>query len=395
MEISASAELGSRALFPLLGQSIYLNHAAISPPSLKVREAVVRIVDDFALRGSAAFLDAVEARSILKCQLADLLGAPSADGSDFAWCPNTTSGVQAIAHAFPWQSGDSILLFRGEFPTNIIPWQQAAQRAHLTIKWASLERLHLSGGVDWSEVETALKTGIRLVAISAVQFQTGLRVPLHELSLLCKRYGAALFVDGIQACGATPIPLYEIDFMACGGHKWMMGVEGSGFLYIHPRWHQGLQPPHAGWLSVEDPLDFLFADRSALRYDKRIRVEPSSFEGGAQSALCYAALGASVDLLQSLGIPSIYDHIQSLLDLLERGLLERGFQSARCKDVARRSTILSVTPPLSKQKEISEWVAYLAAQGVVISQPDGWLRFSPHWSNDQEQIRYTLDLLSC
>lgn len=384
--------IGSRSLFPSLGSTIYLNHAAISPPSLATQHAVRDVLEDFATKGSDAFLDTVEARLNLKQEMASLLNAPSSDGSDLAWCPNTSSGIQAIAHAFPWKQGDHIILFNGEFPANIIPWLQAAERHHLQINWCSLEPLFSNEGADWSSIEAVLRRGVRLVAMSAVQFQTGLRIPLDELATLCHHYGCALFVDGIQACGSTPLPLSQIDFMACGGHKWMMGVEGGGFLYIHPHWREKLTP-QASWLSVEEPLDFLFSKHSCLRYDKSLRRDPSAFESGAQSAIAYAALTASVSLLKQFGIETIYHHIQSLIDPLEEGLLELGFQSIRCPDQSRRSTILSVKPPLTHECDLTTWCRKLSERGITTSTPDGWLRFSPHWPNDIEQIKHVLEEL--
>lgn len=384
---------GQLKLFPKLNQKIYWNHAAISPPSLITQQAIQAVVDEFSIHGSDAFMPVVEKRLALKKSLAKLLNAPSQDGSDFAWCSNTTSGIQAIAHAFPWQTAKGILVFEGEFPTNTLPWRQAAQRQNIPLYRAQINPLMNADGCDWSEVESFLKQGVQLLAISAVQFQTGFRAPLHELAKLCQQYETALFVDGIQACGSTPIPLESIDFIACGGHKWMMAVEGAGFLYAHPKWHHRLRPQQAGWLSLEEPLDFLFAGQSVLRSDKSIRQEMSAFEGGAQCSLAYEALAASTQILNHFGISTIYEHVQSLIAPLETQLLARGFTSARCKDTARQSCILSVRPPNEDPKNVAEWVQALKEYNIIITNPDGWLRFSPHWPNHLEQVSLILNAI--
>lgn len=382
---NSKPHLGRLDLFPKLDGKVYWNHAAISPPSLVISQAIQETLNDFASRGSDAFLRVVEKRLALKANLARLLGAPSLDGRDFAWCPNTTSGIQAIAHAFPWRKKGGVLVFEGEFPTNTLPWRQATLRQNIPLYRAKLTPLMDKVGADWSEIESFLKRGVQLLAISAVQFQSGLRVPLEELSELCKTYGTALFVDGIQACGSTPIPLKSIDFMACGGHKWMMAVEGAGFLYAHPKWHQYLRPQQAGWLSLEEPLDFLFAGHSVLKSNKSIRQEMSAFEGGAQSAIAYAALAASVDLLSELGVDNIYDYIQKLIQPLEAGLKARGFNSHRLADPKRQSCILSVLPPVEDPKNVADWVEALKQYNITLSNPDGCLRFSPHWPNHIDQ----------
>ena len=55
MDATFSARLGDRSLFPDLGRQVYVNHGAISPPSLPVRRAVTEVLDDYARRGAAAF----------------------------------------------------------------------------------------------------------------------------------------------------------------------------------------------------------------------------------------------------------------------------------------------------------------------------------------------------
>src|SRR5262245_1296445 len=81
-----------------------------------------------------------------------------------------------------------------------------------------------------------LRGAVRLVAVSAVQFQSGLRMPLQAMSRMCHVHGAELFVDGVQACGVVPVDVRAegIDYLACGSHKWLMGLEGAGFLYVAP-----------------------------------------------------------------------------------------------------------------------------------------------------------------
>jgi selenocysteine lyase/cysteine desulfurase len=71
-------------------------------------------------------------------------------------------------------------------------------------------------------LEDQLKRGLRLVAVSAVQFQTGLCMPLVEMAALCRKYGAEIAVDAIQAAGVVPfaIDALGLDYVAGGAHKW-------------------------------------------------------------------------------------------------------------------------------------------------------------------------------
>lgn len=385
-------KLGSLDYYPSLKDKIYLNHAAITPPSQITLQAIQLSIQDFAKRGSFAFLDSVQQRSALKQGLASFASNSQykVSAEDFALCPNMTTGLQWIAHAIKWEKNDGILIFNGEFPTNIIPWQQVAQRHTLRLKYASLNFL-MQKDIDWEYLISILNQGIRLVSISIVQFQTGLRVPLTRLMNICHAIGVQVCLDGIQACGAINLDWKNIDYLSCGGHKWMMGIEGAGFLYINPKHIKSLQTQSAGWLSTEAPLDFLFEAGSVLRYDKAIRQEASAFEGGAQSAIGYAALWSSVYILNHLGMNKIEQHIQSVLDLLEVGMIARGFTSIRHHDPLRRSGILSVVPP--KPLDQVQWMKALAQHNILVTAPDGYLRFSPHWMNHAQQISQVLEVI--
>ena len=112
MNTESSATLGSRALFPDISAQVYANHAAISPPSLPVRTAAAEALADFARDGADAFPKWVEDRRATKAALATLLGT---DSASLALVPNTTSGVLAIALCFPWNPGDRVVVFQGEF----------------------------------------------------------------------------------------------------------------------------------------------------------------------------------------------------------------------------------------------------------------------------------------
>jgi len=396
-------QVGDVSFAPNISALAYFNHAALTPPSPLVLQAVSSCLSAFAEVGSEAFMSVVEARGGLKRALARLFELDERYADSFALVPNTTSGLQAIAHALPWRRGDRVLLFHGEFPTNVIPWLQASERHELEVCWASLNPLMDPHGVDWSEVDAQLSRGVRLVCVSAVQFQTGLRVPLNELAERCERWGAELCVDGIQACGAVPLPLERVHYLASGGHKWMMAVEGAGFMYVHPDKVAQLTPQSAGWLSLTEPLDFLFNPSAPLAYHRPARPEVSAFEGGAQASVCYAALHASVQALNAVrggsnrvGVQAIYHHINTLNNRLEEGLIALGFESLRCPDVARRSGILSLKPrPKHGGVEaIPELVSRWGSRGFVCATPNACLRISPHWYNSLEQVEQALEIAS-
>jgi len=376
------AKLGDRALFPALEGSAYLAHAAISPLSAPVCERIADVSRDYARGGMAGFGRWAPRLREVRESLASLI---SADANELAFTANTTQGVIDVAFGVPWRKGDRVVLFDGEFPANVTPWQQAAEQFGLELVWSSLDPFHSSVDDGLDELRRALERGVRLVAVSAVQYKTGLRMPIPQMAALCHRYDAEIFVDAIQALGATPVDVsWGIDYLSSGSHKHLMGAEGAGFLYIAEGCAAAFEPRLAGWLGHEDPVAFLMGDEPRLRYDNPLKSGARALEIGTTNVIGLAGLGASLELLLELGVPSIHSHVEGYLDRLEAGLVERGFESHRAKTPALRSTLLSVSVP--DDIRLSKLAAGLRERGVVCNTPDGLMRFAPHWPNGHDEV---------
>ncbi len=382
-------KLGERALFPDLEGTAYLAHAAISPLSSPVRERIAEVAADYGRGGMAGFVRwAPHLRQVRQ----DLASMISADPGEIAFVANTTQGVIDIAFGLPWRKGDRVVLFDGEFPANVTPWQQAAEQFGLELCWLSLDPFQRSLDEGLAELERSLKRGVRVVAVSAVQYKTGLRMPLAEMAALCHKYDAEIFVDAIQALGATPLDVsWGIDYLSSGSHKHLMGPEGAGFLYVAERCAATLRPRLAGWLGHEEPAAFLMGDEPKLNYDNPLKSGAQAFETGTSNVIGLAALGASVELLSQIGVAAIHAHVDTYLDQLEAGLVERGFRSHRSNAPVLRSTLLSVAVP--EDVRLSKLGAALRDRGVVCNTPDGLMRFAPHWPNAHSEVPQVLAAL--
>ncbi len=378
---------GDRSQFLELEHRAYLAHAAVSPPPFAARVAVASLLDAYARKGAAVFGLAIEQRARVKRQIATLIGA---DADEIALAPSTTAGVREVALAFPWNRGDRVVLFEGEFPANVTPWQRAAETFGLEVDVVPTGAFLRSEAEGLSALDGALRDRTRLVAVSAVQFQTGLRMPLRAIGERAHAVGAELFVDGIQSVGAIPIDVRaeQVDYLACGGHKWLMGLEGAGFLFVRRDRAERLVPRGAGWLSHEHALDFLFLGEGHLRRDRPFKRTADVLEIGAVSAIGYAALEASLGLLLEVTPTATFAHVQSYFDRLEPPLIERGFTSFR---VAHgRSCILACKRAGHDMVKLHR---SLGERGIACSVPDGYLRFAPHFGNSMAEIPEVLDAI--
>jgi cysteine desulfurase/selenocysteine lyase len=381
------ARLGDRSLFPSLESRAYLAHAAVSPASRLVIAEVTRCLAAYQRRGIHAALDELPHRGEVRAQAARLLGCSAAQ---VAFVQSTSAGVTAIARSIRFRPRQRVLLFDGEFPANVTPWRLVADDLLLDVVTLPLTPFARSVAEGLASVRAELERGVRLVAVSAVQFQTGLRMPLAQLAKLCHAYGAELFVDAIQALGAVPIDVMEtgVDYLTAGGHKFLMGLEGAGLLYIRDSALAELSLGLSGWTGHEDAFRFLGEGPGQLRYDRPLVRSASFVEQGALSVLGIAALGASLSILLSLGVANIFEHVTGYLDRLEPALVALGCESVRAPDLARRSATLSVRLPVGKA--LAEVSRKLLVQGVCVSTPDGLLRFAPHFANSQDELPYVI-----
>jgi cysteine desulfurase / selenocysteine lyase len=374
----AGAEFGSRRLFPDLRARAYLAHAAISPPSLPVMAAAQEVCAGFAREGIPGIVAAKAQAELARERFASLIGTAPAH---IARVGNTSAGVIAVAQGLRWRAGQRLLVIEGEFPTNVAPWLEVARERQLEVCSVPLELFMGDHAAGLERIEQELRRGLRLLAVSAVQFANGLRMPLEALGALCQRYGCLFFVDAIQAVGATPLQVEElgIDFLACGAHKWLMGILGAGFLYVRPTAQAELDPRGIGWMSLRDPERFLFADQGPVPFGAPLGSGPAVLEPGSLPFAALAAVAAGMGLLLALGVPAIHAHVNGYIDRIEPHFLARGFRSLRAPGASGRSTILSLVPPAGVP--LARVLSLLTDAGIVATAPAGMLRLAPHWPN--------------
>jgi len=333
--------------------------------------------------GQGMFPEAELLRERVRAKLAVVLGTRA---ENVALTSGTSHALTHLALSFPWRSGDGVVLFHGEFPANVSPWRAAARLYQLRVHWLSLAGAERDPDRALGALEDRLKQGARLVAVSAVQFQTGLCMPLAEMADLCHRYGAEIAVDAIQAAGVVPFQTdaWGLDYVAGGAHKWLMGVEGAGYLVVRPDRVRALKPVTAGWLSHERPIGFLLGGPERLDYERPLVESARVFEAGSGSVLGCAALEAGLDAILELSVDAIFEHVRGYLSELALGLEARGLRHVRARYASGHSGILSLALPSGF--DLAAVALGLRDRGIACGTPNGLLRFAPHFPNSLLEI---------
>ncbi|MBL7962115.1 aminotransferase class V-fold PLP-dependent enzyme, partial [bacterium] len=193
-----------------------------------------------------------------------------------------------------------------------------------------------NGFLDTTDFERMLTPQTRLLSVSFVEFVNGFKNDLKTLGELCRSRGIIFCVDSIQGLGAVPLDVedFQIDYLANGGHKWLMGPAGIGLIYVRDHLFDKINPQHIGWLSVKDAWNFFDYNLDLLDDAKR-------FETATENWLGVYGLQASLDLLLEVGIDNIYRHLLQITGILVDGLRENGLNIVSSQDTMHRSGIIS------------------------------------------------------
>ena len=381
-----------RQQMPVAERWAYFDHAAVAPLSLPAARALADWSDEVTLNGDAHWSEWRKRVEPVRKNAARLLGCQS---SEVAFVSNTTSGLSIIAESFPWQPGDNVVLASSEFPANRNSWRCLIPRG------VEVRVVESELGSDVCEIDklmAATDARTRIVTASWVGFMTGWRHDLDELADACHRRGILLCVDAIQGLGIIPLDLSRtpVDFLAADGHKWMLGPEGAGVMFIRQEHLERLRPTGIGPNSIAFSGSYLgsvadYSD-SAGMYRVARPMQPNEmfpaarrFEGGTANAGGILALGASLELLLSFGIDAIWSRLSDVTDQLRDVLTSLGFAIRSSNSSDRRSGIVACEVSDDDRRRIA---ATAKPVGVILNFREGLMRFSPHaYTNDSDLER--------
>ena len=367
-----------REQFPVTKNLIYLNHAAVAPLCRPAAEAMKWLADDALEFGSLHYDRWLDAYDGLRRAAARLVNATP---EEIALMKNTSEGIATVAMGLDWRAGDRIVAFREEFPANQYPWQRL-QAKGVTIDWLSvtdpLDKIDAAAkGTDGKPA--------KLVAISFVQYLTGYRANLTAIGEICRRHGAIYFVDAIQGLGAFPLDVRasHIDALAADGHKWMLGPEGCGVMYISRELQDRVEPVEFGWTNVAS-----FNDYGAR--DMALRPDAGRYECGTLNTIGCFGLRASIEFLLQIGVENIAGAVQALGDRIDAGVRAKGYQVASVRTPETRAGIVSFKKDGVDSNAI---VQKLRQNGGIAAARAGWVRMSPHFYLTEDEIDRALDLI--
>ncbi|WP_411894323.1 aminotransferase class V-fold PLP-dependent enzyme [Winogradskyella sp. A2] len=224
----------------------------------------------------------------------------------------TTHGINLVANGFAslLVKGDEIIVSALEHHSNIVPWQMLCEKTGATLK---VIPMNLEGELVLSEYDALLNENTKLVFVNHISNALGTINPIEQIINKAHSVGAAVLIDGAQACPhlKPDVQQLDVDFYVCSAHK-ICGPTGIGMLYGKEEWLKKLPPYQGGGEMIAE-----------VSFEKTTYADlPHKFEAGTPNVCGGIAFGAAVDYMNKIGFENIAKYENGLLEYATIELLQ-------------------------------------------------------------------------
>ena len=361
-----------RREFPTLETWTYLDTARKAPLPRCVEAATREFFDDVNVNAGDDVWSP-EAVESSRAVMARVLGAPV---ESIAFVKNTTEGLNIASHALDLAPGDNIVITDMEHRANLWVWDHWRERG-VTIRTVR----NRDGRLPLEAFMEKIDDSTRVVATAWVTYRNGYRVDLPALGKICREHGAHLVVDAVQGAGLIDVPLQDLgaDFISCGGHKHLLGLTGTGILYMRPEF---LATARAG--ITKTPSYF-----TANPHAARERYDQHRFESGNPNFLGLRVLRRSAEFIESIGLSNIEARVRELTGTLLDMLKARRIRTQTPENWHERCQIVNVLIDADADK----LAANLHERRIAVNVKDGILRVSMSFCNNEQDLETLLRAL--
>ncbi|MES1264675.1 MAG: aminotransferase class V-fold PLP-dependent enzyme, partial [Variovorax sp.] len=277
-----------------------LSSCSQSALSLPVRQAIDEYLEVWVRRGAdwGYWMDQV---ALARAEFARMIHA---NAEDIAVLGSVSDAASAIASALRFDDGrPEVVTSTLDFPSICHVWL-AQQPRGAQVRLVEAE----AGRTDTTQrIAAAIDDRTALASVSQACFYDGQIVDIAATGRTARAQGAIQFVDAYQSAGSIAIDVraQEVDILAAGAQKYLLGSPGIAFLYVRPALARQLVPTVTGWFGRVNPFAF---DPAQLDFaDSATR-----FNTGTPPMMCASVARASMALLNEIGVPAIEAYLQQL-----------------------------------------------------------------------------------
>ena len=314
--------------------------------------------------------------------LAELINAGS---REIAISDSATRAWDMALYSLPLEAGDRILTTTTEYVSNWAAYLQLRDTKGIIVDVVPNTE---TGELDVAVLESMIDDTVKLITLNHVPTNSGVVNPARDVGRGAREHGIPYLLDVCQSVGQLPIDVADIgcDMLTTTSRKYLRGPRGVGFLYVRSDFLEHLDPVFVELLTAPVVLP----DRYELRDDAR------RFETWEKNYANVLGLGAAAGYATELGVPEIWERIQSLGSMTRMllgeidGVIVRDLGAVKCGIVtfevedrhalevrellSERSINVSISTPLSAPVDMHERAI------------DGLVRASVHAFNTEEEI---------
>jgi L-cysteine/cystine lyase len=368
-----------RKQFPLTANRIYLNNGTFGPSPSIVLHTIKKAFDDSNISGEYGHKD------IFRDDLAHFVNVSK---EEICLTHNTTEGINIICWGLNLQANDEVLISLHEHVGNALPWLNRAKLHGIRLK--TFEPASTADETLF-RIKSLITPKTKVIAIPHITCTTGQVLPIKEISEMARSKNIFTAIDGAHGAGTFDIDLKELacDSYATSCHKWMLGPNGSGFLYIKKEHLGTLQAYNVGaysdqgWDLYSNPPEIKAYNPTAHRFDY-----------GSQSTPLYAGAAASAKFHIGIGKPKIEQRVRELSNYLFEGLMDMAdlLDVLTPKEFESRICMVTFKPRFMEYRDFANKVSTMGFRIRVIPESNlNAIRISTHIYNSKSDIRDFLD----
>ena len=286
---------------------------------------------------------------------------------------NTSESNNIVSSGLDLKTGDEVLVFSDNHPSNLGAWRQKAQRFGFTVK--VIDQLNPHPGADFyvEAFQRAITAATKVVAITHVTSTVGDVMPAREICRIARERGALSLVDGAQTFGVCDVNLAELqpDFYTGSAHKWPCGSKENGVLYVSTRVHDRIKPSIVSL------------------YPGDVGISRTLEAFGQRDEASMMGFGEALDFQRKIGAAAIETRARHLTALAIKALKQiDGVKVWTHDDPARSAAVVSFQAGNLDTRRLHQ--ALYEKDRVVCATRGGsdrpGLRFSPHFYNLESDI---------
>lgn len=368
-----------RRRIPVLRRAVPMNACSQGPLTERAEEAMESFMDSWRRRSMdwERWLEEVErARDLF----ADLIGA---EPEEVALASSVSAAANSVASALDFGGRrDAVAVTEAEFPSVAHVWL-ARRRDGARVEWIPAR----DGEIPLRAYERLVDEETLVVSACHAWYENGFTQDLEAVAERVHDAGSLLFVDAYQSVGTRPVDVKasDVDFLASGCQKFLMGTSGIAFLYVAPRLVDRLEPRDTGWFGRRDPFAF---DPRTLDW----APDASRFEIGTPPVPSAYVARAGMEVVAEVGPEEIRAWTRRLGRRLVEGGRDRGLELAGPEDPALRNPTAAFRCPAGT--EAAEVGERLRERGVIAAPRGRVVRLTPHFYSSPGDVDRALDALA-